>query len=164
MALVSPDSIGLSAFWSQRLLVDCSRRALITAEHYYAFISALAQERYHFVQIDSQYLLRLMRQHNLTLAPEVVAGISLLSDPACSINSAVNVASGVVAACWVNPIQPYFRHMVLDAVLGALTQNRAAQVVLQALTISLVRTLGPRSPATMEIAQIIKLWKRILFS
>jgi hypothetical protein len=164
LRLVARGQWAVPAFWSQPLLIDCASRSLISAEEYYALVSALNREHYHFVGIDHRYLLSLMQKHSLALTPEVMAGINLLSDPACSIDSAVNVAAGLVAICWSSSIPSHLRHMVLDAVLGALTQNRSAPVVLQAFSIRVGRALGHQSPASMQIGQIVKLWKRILFS
>jgi tetratricopeptide (TPR) repeat protein len=151
-------------FWSQRLLVDCAGRGFLTGDAYYSHVSDLAREHYHFVQIDYRYLTMLIDKHHLTLASEVLAGINLLSDPACSIDSAVTVAASLVAACWINPLPGHFRHLLLDAVLGALTQCRAAQIVLQAFGLRIGSTLGVRSEAAREIGQTILLWKRILYS
>jgi len=58
----------------------------------------------------------------------------------------------------------HFRHLLLDAVLGALTQCRAAQIALQAFGLRIGSTLGVRSEAAREIGQTILLWKRILYS
>ena len=52
-------------FWSQRLLVDCAGRGLITADAYYSYVSDLARERYHFVQIDHRYLTMLISRQQL---------------------------------------------------------------------------------------------------
>ncbi len=151
-------------FWSQRLVADCAGRGLITADAYYGYVSDFARERYHFVQIDHRYLTMLIDRHHLTLASELLAGINLLSDSVCSIDSAVTVAANLVAACWINPLPGHFRQLLLDAVLGALTQGRSAQIVLQAFGFRIGNLLGTRSEAAREIGQTILLWKRILYS
>lgn len=154
----------ISGFWSQRLLLDCVGRGLLNANEYYAHMASLAREHYHFVQIDFQYLTRLIEKHHLTLAPEVMSGISLLSDPTCSVDSAVTVAANLVASCWTSPIPDHFRHLVLDAALGAVTQNRSPQIVMQAFAIRIRQVLGAQPAALQEIARTMTLWKRILFS
>jgi hypothetical protein len=100
----------------------------------------------------------------LTLATEFLTGINLLSDSACSIDSAVTVSANLVAACWINPLPGHFRQLLLDAVLGALTQGRSVQIVLQAFGLRIGNLLGARSDAAREIGQTILLWKRIFYS
>jgi tetratricopeptide (TPR) repeat protein len=154
----------VAAFWTQRLLADCTERGLLTADTYNSYVSDLAQEHYHFVQIDYRYLTMLIEKHHLTLSAEVMAGINLLSDPACSIDSAVTVAANLIVACWVNPLPGHFRQLVLDAVLGAITLGRSPQIVLQAFTLRIQSVLGIRPEAIREISKTIQLWKRILYS
>ena len=69
-------------FWSQRLLVDCAERGFLTADAYYSHVSDLAQEHYHFVQIDYRYLTTLIGKHGLTLRarswPELICSVTQL--------------------------------------------------------------------------------------
>jgi hypothetical protein len=90
--------------------------------------------------------------------------MSLLSDPACSIDSAVTVAANLVASCWINPIPDHFKHLLLDAVLGAVTQNRSPQIGLQAFAIRIGQVRRGRPDALQDIARTMTMWRRILFS
>jgi hypothetical protein len=158
------ENIGGRQCQTLHLLVDARNRALLSTEEHFDAISELIRSHFHFVQIDVQYLLWLFNKHRQALSPDVMRGVGLLADSACSLTSAVDVAADVVANCWTNRLPDHFRHMVLDAALGAVTQGRSSALVLSAFRIAIGRRLGPRSRAFMEIQASLRLWERVLFS
>jgi predicted nucleic acid-binding protein len=163
LRVIASNDWAVHSFWTQRLLVDARNRELLSAEEHFDAISELIRSHYHFVQIDVQYLLWLFSKHRLALSPEVMRSVGVLGDPACSLTSAVDVAADVVASCWANLLPDHFRHMVLDAVLGAVTQGRSSVMVLSAFRIAIGCRLRPRSRAFMEVQASLRLWERVLF-
>ena len=153
----------MKSFWTQSLLIDSSRRGLISQSEYFDLVSSLIHSHYHFVRIDARYLFRLFEKNGLTLSNEVLEGLGTLGDLDCSIESAIGVAAEVVATCFANALPTHFQEMVLDATLGALTQTRSADIVLPALSVTVGQRLGTGSRADLKVQATIHLWQRILF-
>jgi hypothetical protein len=150
-------------FWTQPLLQNLTGR-LLPLDDYFATVTALIQNHYHFVQINAKYLLWLFAADSLTLSPDVTRGVSVLRDPECSIASAVGVAADVVANCWGNSLPNHFKHMVLDAMLSAVTEGRSAVVALAAFRVAIVGRVGAGTHAFAEIESTLRLWERVQFS
>lgn len=163
MRAVARNDWKVKSFWTQSLLVDSLRRSLIAQSDYFDLVSSLVQNHYHFVRIDARYLLRMFEKSGLTLSKEVLDGLGTLGDADCSIESAVRVAADVVATCFTSALPTHFQDLVLDATLGALTQNRSAHIVLPALSVTVAQRLGTGSRAGQKVQDSIRLWQRILF-
>jgi hypothetical protein len=146
------------SFWTQTLLQDLRAGNLITADEYYKGVAWLIQRGFHFVSVDKDCLVWVLRANGWSPTTEVARVVGVLAGPDCSDSDAINLALDVLHEVWREPLHPQSKQMILDLFIQVLVTGRDPGAVLRAL----MRRNASRSviwtQTAGEIQKAIQVW------
>jgi tetratricopeptide (TPR) repeat protein len=158
LRVVSRNGHGVHSVWTQTLLQDLLARSLITTEEYHKAAAWLIQSGFHFVSVDKDCLVWVLRTNGWSPTPEVARVVGVLAGPDCNDSDAVNLALDVLHEVWQEPLHPQSKQMILDLFIQVLVTGRNPGALLRAL----MRRNASRSviwtQATGEIQTAIQTW------
>jgi hypothetical protein len=138
--------------------MDLRDKGIITADQYHEAVNRLLFANYHFVSINADGLLWVLRNADFKASTEVVRIIRSLHGPVCSEESAIHALSDLVRRLWLEPLLDHQKLLLLDLVLNTLTTGRDPTRTLRRFKIALRERFALIPHVALPIYQSIDLW------
>lgn len=156
-ALASNDW-GVGGLWSQNMLLELKRAELLSDEEYLDAVRRMALSQYHFVALDTESLLHVLRRSGMRVTDEVRRVFAHLRGPECDAAAAVRVTAELIRAVWLDALLAYQRLPILDLALEVLTSRRPTGDTLARLRARLQKRFVLLPVHFHEISRNIDLW------
>ena len=153
--------IGIGVVNTQAVLQELLDSNMVSDEEYSAWIEQLVSMNYRFVRVAQEDILRRLKANGYVTTVSTRKMISTLEGPDCSLESAVSVASTVIATL-VGKTQTSQVGLITMAFLESLQKGRDPAVGLLAFRQALESMLDPRSPRNQDVLNIVDMHIRLL--
>ncbi len=146
--------LGIGVVNTQAVLQELLDSNMVSDEEYSAWIEQLVSMNYRFIRVAQEDILRRLKANGYVTTVGTRKMIKMLEGPDCPLESAVIVASAVIAEL-SGKTQPSQVGLITMAFLESLRQGRDSAVALLAFRHALGTMLDPRSLRNHDVFSIV---------